>query len=658
MKLYQSLLVGATAVYALDTFSAKVLVDTKTSQCELIESVHLTQLHRAIQSTTDTLEIVTGRQNLPTADEIILPQGGDAKLQSFVEILGGSTNAVLNHLHRRCPQGALQSNKIERADAPRVAATPVVRRIVNSGDPKNRIDIVFMGDGYTASEDSRFFGDIQRLTDEMFKGDTFTQYLPLFNVWAVYVPSTQSGIGVGGKPLDTAFGLYRSGTELRGIFTSKAAYAREVCKVTGVSACDFPSLIGNDDYYGGLGGEFVIATRSPTTGTVVLRHEMGHNFGKVGEEYDGGYVYRGANSAPSVQGVTWKHWLTNSSDLREEKAVISYQEYMWHELKKGAYQVKFTSTGTFQRWGIYLSVTGADTQDSITITLDGKPLEWKTRGTKDRSFSEYRSASGGFSAGDHVLEVTGYGSFAGPIAKQLCSVEVYEYGNEDEFKMDDPEYIGAYPTWDGSSRKTFRPDNEKCLMRNMTSPQFCNVCQENMWQQFLSRVTFVDDIVVNGKDVALKLIPLGQLRPVVIPNERYSTQWFNNGQEVTTFKDKFTVDVSTVAGASKDWTVKVTLFTPMVRKDSKNVMSVERNFTVDATFTPAPTSTTTPVPTTTAATVTPTTTTKAPAPPPPTTIPVTTPLPPPTTAATTTAKPPSPAPTTATLTPTTSKPQC
>ncbi|RHZ07055.1 hypothetical protein DYB37_006818, partial [Aphanomyces astaci] len=181
MKLYQYLLVGATAVYALDTFSAKVLVDTKTSQCELIESVHLTQLHRAIQSTTDTLEIVTGRQNLPTADDIILPLGGDAKLQSFVEILGGSTNAVLNHLHRRCPQGALQSNKVERADAPRVVATPVVRRIVNSGDPKNRIDIVFMGDGYTTSEDSRFFGDIQRLTDEMFKGDTFTQYLPLFN---------------------------------------------------------------------------------------------------------------------------------------------------------------------------------------------------------------------------------------------------------------------------------------------------------------------------------------------------------------------------------------------------------------------------------------------------------------------------------------------
>ena len=36
------------------------------------------------------------------------------------------------------------------------------------------------------------------------------------------------------------------------------------------------------------GGQFVIGTKSRTTGTVVLRHEMGHNFIDVGEEYDGG----------------------------------------------------------------------------------------------------------------------------------------------------------------------------------------------------------------------------------------------------------------------------------------------------------------------------------------------------------------------------------
>lgn len=53
----------------------------------------------------------------------------------------------------------------------------------------------------------------------------------------------------------------------------------QICQLTGPGGCDYPSLIGNDNYYGGLGGEFVISTKSNRTGTVVLRHEMGHNFG-------------------------------------------------------------------------------------------------------------------------------------------------------------------------------------------------------------------------------------------------------------------------------------------------------------------------------------------------------------------------------------------
>ena len=106
---------------------------------------------------------------------------------------------------------------------------------------------------------------------------------------------------------NTAFGLYRDGTELRGVYTSKAATARSACQATGTCkflllsplpllsfpfslftfliinnlSGDFPTLIGNNPYYGGLGGEFTISTSSPTSGTVVLRHEMGHNFASV-----------------------------------------------------------------------------------------------------------------------------------------------------------------------------------------------------------------------------------------------------------------------------------------------------------------------------------------------------------------------------------------
>lgn len=151
-----------------------------------------------------------------------------------------------------------------------------------------------------------------RLTKEMFEGVTFRSYLPLFNIWAVYVESEESGIGYRLKnchyklligltsrinkmniifvslyrysgPKNTPFRLYRESGQLRGIFPGNAQYARQVCTLTGTSGCDYPSIIGNDDFYGGLGGEFVISTKSERTGTVVLRHEMGHNFVNVGE---------------------------------------------------------------------------------------------------------------------------------------------------------------------------------------------------------------------------------------------------------------------------------------------------------------------------------------------------------------------------------------
>ncbi|CAG7829172.1 unnamed protein product, partial [Allacma fusca] len=134
---------------------------------------------------------------------------------------------------------------------------PEVVKIVDGGDQANRIDVVFMGDGYQQSERGKFFDDIQRLTKEMFEGTTFRSYLPLFNIWAIFVASVDSGIGYYNVPKDTPFQLYRINGTVRVIQFDEEnrEYARTVCLLTGTSGCDYPSIIANDDFYGGLGGE-------------------------------------------------------------------------------------------------------------------------------------------------------------------------------------------------------------------------------------------------------------------------------------------------------------------------------------------------------------------------------------------------------------------
>lgn len=456
--------------------------------------------------------------------------------------------------------------------------------IVQNGDPTNRIDIVFMGDGYQARERQRFIDDMKRLTDDMFASTTFFSHLPLFNIWAVFRESVESGIGVGGVPKNTAFGLYRDGTELRGVYCSKPAAARDACGATGTGACDFPSLIGNDEFYGGLGGEFTISTRSLTSGTIVLRHELGHNLIDVGEEYDGGQAYSGVNASPTLN-VKWSHWLTNPGvPTRAEQSQIRVQDYAWYDLGNGPYTIRFNSDGTYSRWFMRFTVSGCETPGSLRVTLDGVDLPWNTTGQLDRTFFEYYR-EGGFSSGSHTLVFSqGFPPEVNQI-RQLCSVTLHEYKNETLFRFFDREFVGAYPTWrQGGSLTGYRPGNEKCLMRNMSSTDFCSPCIEGMWQQLLARMSLIDDVVVttagSQTSINLKVVPLAQFREGgARPGEVYSALWRLNNVARPEFDNQFSISLPT-SSARGIWSVTVSFTTPEIRHDPSGVTTSTETFVV------------------------------------------------------------------------------
>jgi len=440
-----------------------------------------------------------------------------------------------------------------------------------------------MGDGYTIDERDQFFDDIRRLTEDMFNGDTFRSYLPLFNIWAVYVASNESGIGYNGAK-DTAFRLYRSAGQLRGISTGNAQYARQVCQLTGPGGCDYPSLIGNDDYYGGLGGEFVISTKSNRTGTVVLRHEMGHNFVRVGEEYDNGSSYSGVNSAPNITVATtkWGHWMSHDN-IRIERAVYRLLEYPWADLALGERSFTFTSDGLYSRWYLHVSVSAAGEEDSLEFVLDGEVLPWETRGYDDREFYGWYGDEG-FSAGEHTVEVRSKTPSTNlDIPRMICSVALHEFGNEDEFEMDNS-IVSAYPTYDVARRITYRPTNAGCLMRNMTHNELCSVCKEGMWYQFLQRISLIDDVSVSKianpdktKHVVLSTLKLAHLRDPgnEIEDETLQIRWSHGGQERPELNDQFEIDAE-----GGFWSVAVRFFTPEVRYDPNLLLIDIENFTV------------------------------------------------------------------------------
>ncbi|KAL2917851.1 hypothetical protein HK105_202724 [Polyrhizophydium stewartii] len=566
-------------------FGTSLVLDVRTRACTVLGPIAPVQRHRGVTATSPV--VLEFRPVAREPDAHSHGAGGDESPARWVSLVAASEAAAAQAVADLCPTGTVvrAASANDAALAAAESARDKVIKIISNGRPSNRIDVVFMGDGYTADEADRFESDIRRLTEDMWSGETFAAVLPLFNIWAIFRPSKEHGIGVGGRPKDTAFGLYRDGTELRGIYPSRPDAARRACMQLGRYACDYPSIIGNDDYYGGLGGEFVVGTRSKTTGTVVLRHEMGHNFVSVGEEYDGGYVYSGCNAAASLKPSPWKAWLTDARSEREERSVLRVEDYAWYDLAKGPYTVNFESDGDYSKWLLKISSSGVESDGALEVYLDGERLAWNTTGNLDRAFFEWRSDKAGFSAGNHTLvfkQGKPPASKRSPI-RQLCSITLHEFGNDSEFTMDNTA-ISMYPTWSLYGTKTYRPTNEGCLMRNMSSHAFCSVCKEGLWQNLLTRLSLIDGIhttCAKGRDeVRLKVvtIPLAQFRPekqrAMFPDERLTVTWLRNGVEVPELANQFDISLPRKMRKRGDvFTAKVVFETPQVRVDKRGVMS-------------------------------------------------------------------------------------
>ncbi|ORY37069.1 hypothetical protein BCR33DRAFT_769980 [Rhizoclosmatium globosum] len=518
-----SVTVAATQQHVLLAPSSNTL---PTTFIELSLHRHLSTNHCSILDQSQTTQ--PDRRLSPKTPAIVSEQRRDFNNFEYIKILGTSPASVTTLTTTLCPAGATPLQHTTVAYPP-----PTVKQLISSGPSSNRIDVVLMGDGYTRAQESLFFDDMQRLTDEMWDAGAFEEVLPFFNVWAVFVESRESGIGVGGVAKDTVFGLYRDGTELRGVYPSKPEVARAVCKATGPNACDFPSLIANDPFYGGLGGEFTIGTSSHTTGTLVLRHEFGHTMIQVGEEYDGGEAYR-------------------------------------------PYILNFTSTGDFQRWHLRITASGVETPDSLQVLLDGKKLDWTTSGDLDRHFSDWINNESGFSEGEHTLEFRQGYPPASPDApiRQLCSVTLHEFGSQEEYHFS-PDYIGAFPTFSLSGKKSYRPSHESCLMRNMSSPHFCPVCKEGLFLQLLRRVSLIDDVTttcLGDKSVAkLHLLPFAHHRKKPVFGERYVITWFKDGEAVERLNGKEEIAVGSLEVVG-EWSVSVRIDTPIVRSDPDGIL--------------------------------------------------------------------------------------
>jgi hypothetical protein len=427
-----------------------------------------------------------------------------------------------------------------------------VRVLVQQGPWKNRINFTIVGDGYLSSEKEKFFADAKRISEELFTAKTFKSFSALFNVSAVFVASRVSGLG-DGQALDTAFKLYRTpkGSK-RAIYPGdERALDAAIAKAPATS---YPIVIANDDFYGGLGGKYSISTSSVRSGLIVLRHELGHSIGLVGEEYDDGQVYMGANSSRNSQ-TSWTQWSQDKISVFEATPLGG--KYVWQDLAQGAFQMAFKTLGTAgELLGIDLSSVGWESPEDVKVSFDNQEIKFDGNFSIDRNFF-FVGPVAGIAPGNHLLKIEERIKDGNNV---LGFARVYSYPPTYDFSKN---RIGAFATYDTNGSKSYRPTHDSCLMRNMQSEYFCVVDQENLWIQMLKRIRLIDSVTATNLDNGKKSVELKTLDLNGV-NIHWSMLTNGNPEALNDFENQKSIQVAIPPGSSLK--VEVQFSTPEVRK--------------------------------------------------------------------------------------------
>jgi len=201
--------------------------------------------------------------------------------------------------------------------------------IHQSGDPSGKVDLLLLGDGYTAEEQDDFVAKAREMAAVLFATPPFEERRDDFNIWAIAPAAAQSGISrpstgtYRDSPIGTTYDAFRA---VRYVLTFDNKAMR---RVASSAPYDFIEILTNSDVYGGGGiyGLFSTAAANSDWAPYLFVHEFGHHFAGLADEYyTSASVYEPTNlvSEPYEPNVTalldpenlkWKHLVDDATVL-------------------------------------------------------------------------------------------------------------------------------------------------------------------------------------------------------------------------------------------------------------------------------------------------------------------------------------------------------
>ncbi|MFI1471303.1 M64 family metallopeptidase [Streptomyces wuyuanensis] len=291
-----------------------------------------------------------------------------------VEIPGPEHGDAAGSGRTRVPRDG-RDRPAPRLSAAERTADGAVTKLLDNGSTGDRLDIVVVGDGYTAAELDRFHVDAKEMWAELAAVEPYTTYQGLFNVWTVDAVSNQSGVSGDPGPdvvRDTALGSYFWCDDIERLLCVEEAKVDEY--VAKAPEADLVVVLANSAKYGGAGynepsetlGYEGISTASAgneKSGQVAI-HETGHSLGKLADEYfypgyPGFEEYTGPEVADSNISVL------TAEDMAGQRA--KWHHWLGEESPDGG------TVGTYEGGGYFVTGLYRPTGDSLMRSL-GKPF--------------------------------------------------------------------------------------------------------------------------------------------------------------------------------------------------------------------------------------------------------------------------------------------
>jgi hypothetical protein len=181
--------------------------------------------------------------------------------------------------------------------------------ICDNGPAEFKMDIVILGDGYSAAEMEKFRKDARRMADVLLAQEPFLKRKADINLRSVGTPSQVSGVSRPHPGLFKRTALsthYSSFDSERYVLTYDNRTIRDVASAV---PYDFMVILVNERTYGGGGIYNLYTTVSVDNkfGEYIMVHEFGHHMGALADEY---YTSSIAYEQPKITAEPWETNIT------------------------------------------------------------------------------------------------------------------------------------------------------------------------------------------------------------------------------------------------------------------------------------------------------------------------------------------------------------